>query len=89
MYEHANSETASSATPTWLKVQELAFAEDKDSFDKLEKLVLIAERTSIKLPVIRTAEKDRDFGTWKVKKGDTVILDIVSVSFDCKVVNKH
>jgi hypothetical protein len=77
LYEHANSDGASSTSPTWLEVQRLAFNDDADSFQKLTKLVLDAERTSIRLPIIRTALKDRDFGTWTVKKGDTVILDIV------------
>ena len=82
MYEHANSTEPDSSTPTWLSVQDLAFSEDKDSFEKLTKLVLDAERTSIRLPVIRTALKDREFRdkydkTWKVKKGETIILDIV------------
>ena len=80
IYDHANSENTSSEKPKWLEVQELAFSDDTDSFDKLMKLVLDAERTSIKLPVIRTVEKDRDFDGWSVKKGNTIILDIVSLT---------
>ena len=68
--------------PVWLKVQELAFREDESSFEELMELVLTAERKSIKLPVIRTATKDCEFdkGTWRVKEGDTIILDIVSIT---------
>ena len=68
--------------PAWSEVQGLAFKEDKGSLDELTKLVLEAERTSIRLPVLRTAVKSRDFKdkageTWSVKKGDTIICDIV------------
>lgn len=83
MYEQANLQTASSARPAWLQIQDLAFSEDKDSFEVLTKLVSDAERTSIRLPVIRTALKGREFRdkegkVWTVKKGDTIILDLVS-----------
>ena len=81
IYDHANSPNPSPADPKWLEVQALAFKDDADSYKKLSKLVSDAELTSIRLPVIRTALKDREFTTngetWKVKQGDTVILDIV------------
>ncbi|KAK5561933.1 hypothetical protein LTR46_000738 [Exophiala xenobiotica] len=81
MYDQANSQTPSSARPTWLRIQDLAFSQDQASFEELTKLVSDAERTSIRLPVIRTALKDREFRdkegqVWTVKKGDTIILDI-------------
>lgn len=90
MYEHANPhnpEYQSAANkPVWLEIQDLAFHSDKASFDKLSKLVSDAERTSIRLPVIRTAVKNRDFvdkagRNWSVKAGDTIILDIVRSPF--------
>jgi hypothetical protein len=83
MYEHANSKTPSEKRPTWLEVQDLALKGDENSFEQLSKLVSEAERTCVKLPVIRTAMKDRDFTDtageqWSVNKGDVVILDLVS-----------
>ena len=80
MYNYANSGSTLPGTSKWLEVQELAFHDDKGSFDKLSKVVQDAERTSVRLPLIRTAERDRDFGTWSVKQGDTIILDIVSTT---------
>jgi hypothetical protein len=77
MYNHANAGSTLPGTPKWLEVQELAFRDDKYSFVKLNHLVQDTERTSVRLPLIRTAKKDRDFGTWSVKQGDTIILDIV------------
>jgi hypothetical protein len=83
MYAHANAKTPSKNKPTWLEVQDLALDGDKNSFERLSKLVSEAERTCIKLPVIRTAMKDRDFTDtageqWSVNKGDVIILDLVS-----------
>jgi hypothetical protein len=77
LYDHA--EHKSSSTPKWLEVQRLALSDDKESFEKLSQIVLQAERTSVKLPTIRTALADHDFGSWQVSKGDTIILDLVSL----------
>ena len=82
MYNDAESGNTSSAKPTWLKVQELAFRDDKTSFDELTTLILDAERRSIRLPVIRSARKTRKFidkknKSWTVEEGDTIIMDIV------------
>ncbi len=83
MYDHADLPNPTSGDPKWPNVQELALKDDEDSYKKLSKLVSDAELTSIRLPVIRTALKDREFTTngktWKVKEGDTIILDIVRV----------
>ena len=87
MYERANSKEVDSGNPSWMKIQGLAFSVDKDSFEKLTKLILDAECISIRLPVIRTAVKDCEFKTREgimrnVKKGETIILDIVRLTVD-------
>ncbi|KAK5080999.1 hypothetical protein LTR05_008316 [Lithohypha guttulata] len=74
MYDYANADSIPAKTPTWQKVQELAFSETKNSFEELMDLVLQAERTAIRLPVVRTATKDRT--DLNVKAGETVICDI-------------
>jgi ribosomal protein L23 len=58
------------------RVQKLAFMEDEKSTQELQKLVLEAERRSIKLPIIRKAVASA-FG---VKADQIVILDVVSTA---------
>lgn len=79
MYDYANADSTPAKTPTWQKVQELAFSETKNSFEELMDLVLQAERTAIRLPVVRTATNDRT--DLNVKAGEIVICDIVRPVF--------
>ncbi|KAF7545463.1 hypothetical protein G7Z17_g9144 [Cylindrodendrum hubeiense] len=70
-------------TCAWLQVQALAFNDDPTSFDEIEKLVLKAQRDSVKHPIIRKARKQREFTDesdqsrkFTVAKNQTVICDI-------------
>lgn len=86
LYAAANpSVSPSKEAPTWLKVQELAFSESPNDHNSLVSMIQKAERSSVKLPIIRTALKNRKFvtksnDTWEIKKGETIILDIVSLA---------
>ena len=83
MYQYASSNPPPAKKPTWLEVQDLAFSTEKGSFEKLTSLILEAERTSVRLPVVRVATEDlKDLAKkLDIKKGDTVICDIVSILF--------
>lgn len=81
IYDLANGRELGAAT--WTRVQELAFRDDLDSWRELETIILKAEKTSVRLPVIRSAVKDwssRDSQghEYSISRGQTIILDIVS-----------
>lgn len=77
MYDKAQAEV-SSERATWLEIQDLAFKEDSESVKKLTSIVLEAERTAVKLPIIRVAAQDKTAAGKDIKKGETIICDIVS-----------
>ena len=70
----------------WLEVQKLAIANDAKSDSDLTTMVLEAQHVSVRLPILRRAIKDTDVKNTKgkvlfsVKKGQTVICDIVRTS---------
>jgi nitroreductase len=73
---HKNPDKPRKGEPKWFRVQKLAFMEDEKSTQELQRLVLEAERRSIKLPIIRKAVASA-FG---VKADQIVILDVVSTA---------
>jgi ATP-dependent DNA ligase len=79
-YAHANphkyANNSRNDGPKWFRVQKLAFEEDKTSVQELQKLVLEAERRSVKLPIVRQAIATAS----GVKADQIVILDVVSTS---------
>ena len=85
LYKFADTadETKSSE---WLDVQRLAIADDAQSDRVLTEKVLEAQHVSVRLPIIRRAIRDTDVKNAKgkvlfsVKKGQTVICDIVRTS---------
>ena len=83
LYKLAPDETESSE---WLRVQKLAIANDAQSDRDLTEMVLEAQHVSVGLPILRRAIKDTDVKNIKgevlfsVKKGQTVICDIVRPS---------
>ena len=70
----------------WSDVQKLAIADNAESDRCLTEKVLEAQHVSVRLPIIRRAIKDTDVKNSKdevlfsVKKGQTVICDIVRTS---------
>jgi hypothetical protein len=66
-----------------MKAQELAFSDDAEALKELGKLVLKAQRASVKLPIIAKAvdecsiKDDKGNVLFAAKKGQTVICDIV------------
>jgi hypothetical protein len=79
MYAKANTSEPPSKEPVWLEIQRLAFKDDTASLEALDKIVSKAESTSIRLPIIRTAVEDLEIGNVQIPKGQTVILDLVSI----------
>ena len=86
LYKLATDETESSE---WLDVQKLAIANDEKSDKNLTNKVLEAQHVSVRLPILRRAIKDTDVKDventkgkvlFSVKKGQTVICDIVRTS---------
>jgi ATP-dependent DNA ligase len=73
---HKKSNKAHSDRPKRFIVQELAFMDDEKSAQDLQKLVLEAERKSLKLPIVRQAIANAS----GVKADEIVILDVVSTS---------
>ena len=68
----------------WLKVQTAALKDDSASDQEIKSSVLEAQRLSVKSPVVRKVAqpvvtlKDSEGKERSLKKGDTVICDIVS-----------
>ena len=62
-----------------MAIQDLAFKEDPESVKKFTDIILDAERTAIKLPIIRIALADKIIAGLPIKEGEIVICDIVSL----------
>lgn len=78
MYKQADAKGPDDVT--WTKIQQLVH---EDNLKELERIVLKTAKVTVKMPIIRTALQAKKFdnedGTsWSIKKGATVILDIVS-----------
>ena len=82
LYDVAESNAEdSSKSCKWFEVQKLAFEDDPASAEALTKIVLDAQRTSVKLPIIRKAVKSLEIPVnggpdLKIEKGQKVICDV-------------
>ncbi|KAI9705161.1 MAG: hypothetical protein M1820_005308 [Bogoriella megaspora] len=94
LYEAADGAQAPTGQkPRWLTVQELAFSNSKDDQDRLEKLVQQTARTTVRLPILRTAIKDypsepQKNPSWKVDEGQMIILNIQQATVEAEKANK-
>jgi hypothetical protein len=79
--------TDPSRSGNWLKIQKLAFEGSTKSVKDITNIVLDAQRTSVKLPIIKKAadfcaiKDDKGETLFTVEKGQTVICDIVRSHF--------
>ena len=68
LYDHAKTNSKTQCPCAWLELQKLAFETDKKSVKRLSDIVLNAQRTSVKLPIIRKATTDRPITVFKEPK---------------------
>lgn len=66
----------------WLDIQDVAFDDSKDAHNLVKKIVLKAQKASVKLPIIRKATepftyKRADGKLETIATGSTVVCDIV------------
>lgn len=83
LYGFASGSKSADSCPL-LKLQQTAFDDSPAALDALSKTVLKEQRKSVRLPVIRKAVETCDIKNeagevlFTVKKGQTVVCDIVS-----------
>lgn len=74
--------------PKWIEVQRCVFATSSNADKELEQMIQLMAQATVRLPIVRkaTATDKYEFG-WttkgekvEIKKGETVILDLVSSS---------
>lgn len=72
--------------PRWIKVQRAAFSTSSNADKDLEQMIQLMTQTTVRLPIVRKAIAPGKYAFGcttngkmdEVKKGDTVILDLVS-----------
>lgn len=68
--------------PKWIEVQRTTFDASSNAEGNLERMIQTMARATVRLPIVRKAivTDEYVFGgkTVEVKKGETVILDLVS-----------
>jgi hypothetical protein len=88
LYSAADAPPLTAKTePQWIKVQRAVFSKSRNAERDLERMIQLMAQSAVRLPIMRKAvvtdeyaiELTTNVRKVEVKKGDTIILDLVSV----------
>ncbi|KAK9774996.1 putative Heme peroxidase-domain-containing protein [Seiridium cardinale] len=90
LYQQAEKDKEDRKTSTWQQLQTLAFDDTEKALSTISAIVLKAQKSSVRLPIVRKAVQDCKFPNdanplFEIRKGQTVVCDLYAAEANSKL----